>query len=112
MPTLLTSHAAEESTYAITAAFTDEAGDAVAPDTLTWTLTNDAGTVINNREDETVDSPASSETIVLSGNDLAVGGNGVVRILTIKGTYTSSLGSELPLTDQVTFIIDDFTAIT
>jgi len=111
MPTLLTTHATEESTYAIVASFTDDAGAAVAPDTLKWTLTNDMGTIINNREDVVISSPSTSETIVLSGNDLRVGINEVVRVFTITGTYTSDLGSGLPFTGQATFVIDDFIAV-
>jgi hypothetical protein len=112
MPTLLTTHAAEGGTYAITGAFTDDAGSAVSPDTLKWTLTNDSGTVINSRQDVSISTPTSSETVVLSGDDLSIGSNGVVRVFTFEGTYTSDLGSGLPLKGQATFVIDNLIAVT
>jgi hypothetical protein len=117
MPVKLTNtadHVPEGGVCGITAAFTDEAGDAVAPATLTWTLTDTEGAVINNRSDVAVNTPESSETIVLSGNDLGITAaekaatdeTFVLRVLTIEGTYNSSLGSGLPIRDQVTFAVD------
>lgn len=117
MPTKLTNaedHAVEGSSCAITAAFTDEAGDPVAPLTLAWTLTDTEGNVINSRQDVAITTPESSETIVLSGNDLefteaekdAVEEDFVLRVLTIEGTYNSDLGTGLPIRDQVTFAVD------
>jgi hypothetical protein len=111
MPSVLSTNAVDKSTYIVTAAFTDEDDAAVAPTTLTWTLTDDLGTVINDREDVEVESPSSSEDIVLSGDDLAVA-DGSVRILTVEGTYNSDAGSGLPLKDQVRFTIEDLTAVT
>ena len=52
MPITLETHANEESTYKITAAFTDAAGDAVTPDSVTYKLTNSVGTVINSKTAE------------------------------------------------------------
>lgn len=111
MPTTLTTHAVEESTFIITASFTDEDGNAVTPSTLKWTLTDDAGNVINSREDVSI-APASSVDIVLSGDDLALSGYGpAFRILTIEGTYSSDAGSDLPLKDSVKFVVDNLVAV-
>ncbi len=69
MPATLTTNAVEKSTYIVTAAFTDEDGDAVTPNAgLVWTLTDMNGVVINSREDVSI-SPDTSVDIVLSGND-------------------------------------------
>jgi len=114
MTTELTTHAKEKSTYIITASFTDEDDAAVAPKTLTWTLTDDQGDVINGREDVEVSSPSSSEDIVLSGDDLALQSGETsrgVRILTVEGTYDSDAGSDLPLNDEIRFIVDGLVAV-
>jgi len=106
----LTTIASEESTFAVAAAFTDDADAAVVPDTLTWTLSDLSGTIINSRDQVSVVSPASTTTIVLSGADLALqaGESGKVkRRLTVEGTYTSSLGAGLPLTAECEFLIED-----
>lgn len=114
MATTLTTHATEKSTFVVTAAFTDEDDAAVAPATLTWTLTDSDGSVINSRLDVVVSTPTSSEDIVLSGDDLAIQSatDTGVRILTTEATYSSSLGTGLSLRGQVTFIIDGLVAIT
>lgn len=115
MPTDLTTAAAEESTFIITAAFTDEDGDAAVPDSITWTLTDTDGTVINNREDVAVGSPAASIDIVLSGDDLALqtGESGdVVRVLTIKAVVDLAAENDKPVRDQVRFVIKDLSAVT
>lgn len=106
--TKLTTDAPEKGTFPVDLAFTDENGDAVSPDTLTWTLTDMDGTVINSREDVAVSSPSSSETITLSGDDLALSSEDSEyeeRMLIIKGTYTSDLGSGLPLRGGVIFSV-------
>jgi hypothetical protein len=104
MPTELAAPANERSTYAITLTFRDEAGTLVTPTAATWTLTDDGGAVINGRLDVPL-SAASSVVVVLSGADLAVGSDRNRRVLTVEATYTSSLGSGLPLVDEVRFAI-------
>lgn len=112
MPTLITTQKAnEKGTFKITAAFADETDASMTPNTgLNWTLTDDAGNVINSRSAVTI-TPASSVDIILSGNDLAIGNNGTKRILTIQGTYDSSAGSNLPLKDEIVFYIHDLLAV-
>jgi len=114
MITEIATHATEKSTYSVTVSFTDEAGDAVTPNSITWTLTDKDGTVINSRQDVSV-TPATSVTITLSGDDLALQSGevgGVVRVLTISATYDSDLGSNLPLKSEARFIVDDLKSVT
>lgn len=116
MPTTITTdYAVEKSTFIITAAFTDSAGSAVTPNVgLNWTLTTPAGTVINSRSAVTI-TPDTSVDIVLSGLDLAMqtGESGDVRrIVTVQGTYDSTEGSDLPIKDQVTFLLKNLVAVT
>lgn len=102
----LITHAKDQSTYQVTAAFTDAAGDSVVPSAITWTLTDRDGTVINSREDVAVATPAASIDIVLSGDDLKYS-DGAKRILTIEATYDSDEGSDLPLKQESVIKIDD-----
>lgn len=101
--------AKDRSTYVVTAAFTDDADAAVVPDTLTWTLTDGSGTVVNDRLDVS-ETPAASFDIVLSGADLAYADGGT-RVLTIEATYTSDAGAGLPLNAACTFSVEDLEAV-
>lgn len=106
MPTTLTASAIERSTFVITASFADHAGAAVTPKTLTWSLRNGAGEIVNGRDGVAVTPLASTVNIVLKGGDLALPDAGdPVRVLTLEGTYDSTLGTDLPLKDEVTFTI-------
>jgi len=114
MPVTLTTHAVEQSTFVITASFTDEDGNTVTPNAVTWSLTNSSGAIINSREDQE-EAPASSIDITLKGDDLALqDGETVkgVRILTVEATYDSDLGSDLPLKESAQFIVDNLVAVT
>ena len=114
MPVTITSETVPElSSVGLAITFRDEESTLIAPDTLTWTLTNEAGTVINSREDVAVASPGTTTTIVLSGNDLQILGTsdrGERRLL-LEATYTSALGSGLPFNDEVIFFVGKIPAI-
>lgn len=106
MPSTLDSYAVEQSTFAIVATFTDEADDALTPDSITWSLCNEAGKIINSLQDEAIVTPASAVTIVLSGNDLQIldeNNNFEIRYLEISAVYDSDIGSDLPLKDSAQF---------
>lgn len=107
-------YAVEKSTFAVDLAFTDEDDAAVAPDSVLWTLTDEDGNVINDREDES-ETPGSTMTILLSGDDLAFqageSGESVWRVLTIEATYTSDLGARLPLKDSLKFPLRNLVAV-
>lgn len=116
MATNIATIAMEQGTFAITLSFTDETGAAVAPTTLTWTLTDTSGTVINSRQDVVVSSPASSVDIALYGDDLAFQssetGQRVERRLAVEATYSSNLGTDLPMKAAFAFLIENITAVT
>lgn len=112
MPTTLTTDAVEYSTFVIRASFTDEAGAAVAPNSgLSWTLSDVAGNVVNSRSAVTI-APSTTISIVLHGADLAISDayRDNRRLLTIEGTYSSSLGT-LEIVDQVAFTVVDLAAV-
>jgi hypothetical protein len=108
--TKLTLPAIERSTYVVHCAFTDEDGVAVVPDTITWTLTDNIGTVINSRLDVAVAVPAAAIDIVLSGLDLVVSGSTIGRVLTVSSVYTSTLGT-LPCIEACSFGISDLVSL-
>ena len=93
MPTRLTTKAREEGTYMITYAPTDNNGDAISPETLQWTLLDVNNAVINSRDSISVSSPDTSNTIVLTGDDLAIDSDGisVVRKILFKATYNATI---------------------
>jgi hypothetical protein len=109
MPSTLSTPAIERGTYAITVAFTDDAEVSVTPNAgLTWSLyqkIDGVETVVNERLDVAITS-AASITVVLSDLDLAlIDGTSKTRYLLLEGTYDSTLGTDLPIKEQVTFAI-------
>lgn len=106
-------NAKDKSTIGVTATFTDADGSSVVPVSITWTLTDKEGTIINNRDQVVVATPAASIDIVLSGDDLDIGntlGAGYV-VLLVESVINSVLGNGLPYKDQVNVLIDDLVAI-
>jgi hypothetical protein len=103
------SAANEKSSYFVTVSFTDEEGQAVTPDTLIWTLTDSNGNVVNDREDVEI-TPDTSVTIVLSGDDLPHAPYPGSLYLLVEATYTSSLGSDLPLVDEAEIPVTNLAA--
>jgi len=112
MATKLSPNATEESVYAITISWYDESGKAVTPSAATWTLTDLAGNVINSRDGVTISSLSTSNTVVLSGDDLAIGSNGNQREFLVEFTYTSNLGAGLNGKWAAQFTIDQLVHIT
>lgn len=112
MPITLTLDAVEESTYVLNVAFYDEDDNTVTPNSVNWTLTDVAGTVINSRT-EVVLTPAIAVDIVLTGDDLALGATRgeVQRIVTIQAVYDSDAGNDLNLKESAILKIKDLTYI-
>lgn len=110
MTTVLTDSANEESTFAIEITFKDEDGNEVTPSTMVWSLVDANGDFINEREEVSIDSPSSTETIVLTGDDLRIledeeRRSTVKRWVVFEGRYNSNIGNDLYLKDQVEFTI-------
>ena len=107
MAAVLDVEALEGSTYVVTASFTDEDGDPVAPNSVTWTLTDSDGDVVNGRLAVVV-TPASSVNVVLYGDDLeASPPDGGYLLFTVEATYDSALGSVLPLKGQARLVVQE-----
>lgn len=119
--TVLSTHAQEKSAYLVSVSFVDPAGDAINTEDLTgvtWTLTDAQGTVINEQEAVAVETPASPQLILLSGDDLALlpaeaNLASARRILTVSASYTSDLAeSDLTLNQEFQFEVDNLQNIT
>lgn len=112
MATIITVTPAEEGTALVTAGpFTDESGATVTPLTITWKLTDRAGTVINSRTAVSV-TPASTVSFLLTGDDLSIAGTDARRVLTLAWTYNSTMGSGLTGREQAFFSIEQFVGVT
>lgn len=100
----LSVRAKKDSTYIVAAAFADEDGDSVIPDTVAWTLYDETDMSTINTGSPT---PAASVNIVLSGTDLAIA-TGTKRYLLLKidATYDSDLGNDLPLVQYVRIVVE------
>ena len=130
--TILFTNASEEGTYAIDdIQFLDSQDTPVAitpeADSVTWCLTDKNGDIINNREDIPITS-ASSMTIVLSGDDLAISGvadkfvtrDGVIieqyqRHVLVQGLVDTVIGTETldntPVTKEFIFYIENIVCL-
>lgn len=111
MPITLSTNAVEESTYVLTITLKDHNGDKIDDSDVTslkWSLTDENGTVINSREDVEITSPTNTESIALTGDDLALSGVSRTRIVTFEATYDGGdLGATLYLKESAKFQIDD-----
>jgi len=103
MPTKLKVAFNEDGTGVVTSQFYDEDGDPVVPESINWALTDGEGTVINNREQESIFPPSQEINILLTGDDLEPG----TLFVTVWGTYDSDLGSDLPFKDWCSFKVRD-----
>jgi len=110
MATVLSTAAVEESTYIVSATFTDEAGSEVIPVTTTWTLTDINGVVINSRQNVVI-TPAATIYIVLTGDDLPADSQPRERVLTVSATYNSIYGTGLKLKGAAVFNVENLVSI-
>lgn len=102
----------QEGSAFVTVTFADENGDPVTPNTgtLTWTLTDRSGNVVNMRDQVPVAEDASV-TIVVSGDDLAKTSKGLIRVILFECEYDSSEGDDIPLKTQGSFSIEEVLAL-
>lgn len=105
----------QDGTGALGFAFEDFDGNARAPNTFYWTLTDADGNVINSREG-VEETPDTTVYVVLSGDDLAISEGGVVnqvmRYITIYGEHDTTIGgtlySDKPYKHQFSFILEEY----
>jgi len=101
---------AEGSTKTVEVSFFDEAGTAMIPDAVTWSLYNGPEALVNARADVAV-TPAATVRIVLSGLDHQVTMAQETRRLVVQATYTSTDGASLPLVAEFEYPVTDVAGI-
>ena len=110
-PFPLDTKAVRGSSYIINIVPKDEDGTAITPDSISYTLTDSVGTVINSLSDVSL-TPADDIDLLLSGDDLEFetgeeGAYEVVRIITVTYQYDSAIQSNVPGIDSATFYVVD-----
>ena len=113
MPTTfsMSEAAVERSTAVLLCSFTDESKNAVVPTSITWTLTNKSGGIVNSRDAVAI-TPDSTVAIVLHGDDLALpAGVSDTVTVTVEAKYNSTYGLGLPLNDACTLHIEALSAV-
>lgn len=83
----------------------DEDKTAVTPTAVAWTLGDEAGNIVNSRDDVS-GTPGNPTTITLTANDLQYS-DGPRRDLVVKMTYNSSYGIGLISNESIRFSIED-----
>ena len=96
----------DKSTCVVSASFFDSAGNPATPTSLTWTMTNGAGSVVNGRSAVLVAAPSTSVDIVLGADDTDHE-DGERRIIVFDAIYNSTEGNDLPLRGAASFRIED-----
>jgi len=105
--TVITTPFIEKGTAVFRISFYDESSQAVAPNSVYYTLTDVAGNVINSLDNVGLSNPAASMHIVLSNNDLMISSGFNLeyerRHLLVSGNYNSSIGSGLSIRHLIKF---------
>jgi hypothetical protein len=118
--TTISDEVKERETVGVQFVFKDTAGSAATPNSgLTWTLRDEAGSIINSRNNISI-TAASTITVVLAdnatdpnGEDTALttveqSAGGAWRRVTVTGTYNDSiLGNNARLVAEARFKIKD-----
>jgi hypothetical protein len=101
--------ATERGTYIIPVTFYDESGQLMVPTTITWSLRDKNGNIVNGRSAQSIITSVSSVIIVLKGDDLVAGqvekNSECTRTITIEGTYDSVYGQDFPFVEEASFTI-------
>jgi len=106
--------AVERSTFVVSVSFFDEQGMPVVPDSCVWTLIDERGRVVNDREQVPILSLSADVDILLRGDDLVVINqrrSEESRRIVVEATYTSALGSGLPNNQEYLFTVKNLAYI-
>jgi len=106
----------DRSSYFVTLEFHDETGAPVTPTSITWSLTDGAGTIVNSRDQVAISPPAQTVTVALSGADLAYKSTGTrlenTRKIVCQAMYLNSItNGNMPINKQAGFAIIDVAAV-
>ncbi len=103
--------AQERSTFVVSLSFEDENGISIIPDSLTWSLFDKEGGVINSRLNVVINTPTEITDIFLNGDDLQLSNSEselrVKRFLVAEAIYTATNGNPYPIKDEIIFFIEN-----
>lgn len=102
--------ARDGNTYVVVVKPQDEDGTAVTPNSMSYTLTNEYGRIVNSK-DHVVITPSTEASVVLSAADVKYA-EGTRRRVILEGKYNSTLGSSMDLVDWTEFGIEDVPHVT
>ena len=89
-----------------TATFTDEAGEPVTPDSITWSLFDPDGAIVNELEDEGIVTPAASVDVLIEGaNNLY--SDGYKRTIVFQAVVDLVAGNNQASNESATYQILD-----
>lgn len=113
MTTKLETRAQEGSSFILKSVFTAKFSDGSPPtpfvpnEGLTWTLRDQSGAIVNNRDQVSI-STGGYVVIVLLPADLSLSDDyPEKRYLTIQGTYDNEVATNIPFLDEVEFIVEN-----
>jgi len=99
--------AMRESSFFIKVELKDSAGSSVTPTSLSWTLVNEIGAVVNSKNAQVL-TPASAMYILLEGDDLAIqdeDNESEIRYILLTGVYDDIRKSGAVFKDTIMFSI-------
>ena len=96
----------ESSTMVITVYFKDVDGTQFTPIDCVWSLTDEAGNVINSRDRVPIVVTGTSHNFVISGNDIKYS-DGDTRVFLVEGTYNSAYANGVPYREEAKFYINN-----
>jgi hypothetical protein len=109
---MITTTVNEEGTLKVDITFTDEEDTTHELNTLTsvnWQLSDMSGNVINERS--FANGLITSSPVMLTGDDLAIGSDGIYRTFALKIVYDSTNGTDLNSKEEIKFEITDLISV-
>lgn len=96
MNVILDTRAVSGGTYSVAIDLLDEDGFDITPISVTWSLFDQSGSIINSRENVAVEVPSAHFSLLMSGDDILVGSDEEeLRILRVTTRYSNNLATGL-----------------
>ena len=102
----LTTKAREGGVFGVTVSFKDTDGAAVTPDSASWSLYSKTDQIVNSRADVSIAAPSTSNTIVLSGNDLRLSDTDKRKLVVTYQYDSATLGNNVVDVVQISFDVE------
>ena len=103
----LTTKAREGGVFGVTVSFKDtDSTTAVTPDSASWSLYSKTDQIVNSRTDVSIAAPSTSNTIVLSGNDLRLTDTDKRKLVVTYQYDSATLGNNVVDVVQISFDVE------